>query len=305
MLKFIIITFLQTFIFVALSSALDHNQKVKSDALKAMQRYDTKSLNSITKKESSYIKSDAKLQKMIDAYYEEEARELEVIKGIIANKSVEKVQENNISTAKAETATSDLSTEARPVVVATPKTVVKPTIVPKKVAKVTKPKKVTPKAVKPKPVTKVAKIQKPKKVAPKSVPKKVSTPVKVAKKTPVVVPVAAVVIPPKKVKKSSNKVVTQYLMGQWKENKKKKKIVLKMMPNNRFILEEKANNGILKLEGHYNHDNDNLTLDISKITYNVRSRDAAVHRIYKFKNISKKKMVLLDEKGEIVYEFER
>ncbi len=308
MLKFIIITFLQLTIFVTLSSALDHNQKVKSDVLKAMQRYDTKTLKHITKEESKVIKADAKLQKMIDAYYEEEAHELEVIKSIIANKNNDDntTQEEN-TTKLAVTPASEPAT----VVTQTPKPVVvtkKPKSRPKKVAIKAKPKPVVHSkkaAVAPKKVVSAKVASQPVKKKAKSVPVKVAkAPVK---KPEAKVPEkkAAVVTPVKPKQQAHASISTKYLMGQWKQTKKKKKITLKMLPNNRFILEERANNGTLKLEGYFDNSSEGLSLDINKITYNVRSRDASVHRKYIFKNISKKTMVLLDEKGEVVYQFER
>ena len=95
------------------------------------------------------------------------------------------------------------------------------------------------------------------------------------------------------------------IAGQWKADKKAKKVMFKAFKDGHFKLEERSGEGILLLEGTYVQEEEELILDIEKITYNVRSREAAVQRIYQLKALSTRQIVLVDEKGEVAYTFRR
>ena len=269
--------------------ALDDSKKVKSELLKAIHFSDTQEVKAISKRQQQVLAADPILQKMVDAYFEKEARILDELKAEIrAKKEADiKAKENaRIAAFLAEVAKKEVLNENN--------TTVKSTLSPEtKTAKIvpTKPVKSNTKqvAVTPKEIKKIAH----KKEVKKSPIKKYSAQTK---------PATSKIVYREKTHRylAKNK-----LSGEWKQQQKEKTIVFEMFANKAFILTERSEGGILSLEGHYKQVDDNLLLDITKITYNVRSRAAAVQRVYKFKTISATKLVLLDEAGRVVYTLKR
>ena len=281
--------------------ALDDSKKVKSELLKAIHFSDTQEVNAITKREQQVLASDPVLQKMVDTYFEKEERAHEALKAEIrAQKVADKkaIEDARIAAFLAEVAKREALKEnnatrqsALPQESVTIKTKQPAKAVSKTKVVSAKPIKYVPKKkhISPKEVKKVTH----KKEVKRSPVKKYSTQVK---------PATSKIVYRKKTHRylAKNK-----LSGEWKQQQKEKTIVFEMFTNNAFILTERSEGGILSLEGHYKQVDDNLLLDITKITYNVRSRAAAVQRVYKFKTISATKLVLLDEAGRVVYTLKR
>ena len=278
MKKLLLILILNTFLFTSASYALDNEKKVKSELLKAMNRADTQEVKEITNRESRYIQEDPILQKMINAYFEQEAKDLEVLKQQIRTMKEEEISEKREREARERRlAQEKIVAEQKAQALAEQQRL-------DAIAKAERQKRA---AAERKRAEKVAKAK-----APKPTPSKK----KVAKKAKVeVVPVS-----------NTQRYYTQaQLTGHWKQKKEGKRVSFEMFNNNKFVIKESASKGTLTLEGVYNREDDNLMLEISKITYNVRSRDAAVKRVYKLKNLSSTKMVLMDAKGNVVYTLER
>lgn len=279
--------------------ALDDTQKVKSELLKAIHYSDTQEVNAITKRERNVLRADPVLQKMVDAYFEKEKQALDELKAEIrAKKEAEKKAKERarIAAFLAEVAKKEALKENNTTVqtVAVQKsTTIKSKPESKKVAQVkttaTKPMTKEKRAVAAKETTKVVAIKEPTK-----------KPVK--KQTTQVKPTTSKIVYREKTHRYLAK---NGLSGEWKQHKKEKTIVFEMFADEAFVLTERSESGILRLEGHYKQQDDNLLLDITKITYNVRSRAAAVQRVYKFKTISATKLVLLDEAGRVVYTLQR
>ena len=278
MKKFLLILIINTFLFTSASYALDNEKKVKSELLKAMNRADTPEVKAITERERHYIQEDPILQKMINAYFEQEAKDLEVLK-----QQIRTMKEEEIAEKREREARERRLVQERRIAEQQAKALAEKQRLERQ-AREERQKRI---ATERKRAEKVAKTQatKPK------VTKKV-----VAKQTkPEVVPVS-----------NTQRYYTQaQLTGHWKQEKKDKQVSFEMFNNNHFVIKERASKGTLTLEGVYNREDDNLMLEISKITYNVRSREAAVKRVYKLKNLSPTKMVLMDAKGKVVYTLER
>ena len=273
MKKFLLILILNTFLFTSASYALDDEKKVKSELLKAMNSADTPEVKAITEREGHYIQEDPILQKMINAYFEQEAKDLEVLKQQIRTMKEEEIAEEREREARERRL-------AQEKIVADQKA--REFAEQQRLEEVARAERQKRAAAERKRANKVAKAKADKK--------------KAAKKAKVeVVPVS-----------NTQRYYTKaQLAGHWTQNKKGKKVSFEMFNNNQFVIKESASKGTLILEGVYNRDNDTLMLEISKITYNVRSRDAAVKRVYKLKNLSSTKMVLMDAKGDVVYTLER
>ena len=278
MKKFLLILIINTFLFTSASYALDNEKKVKSELLKAMNRADTPEVKAITERERHYIQEDPILQKMINAYFEQEAKDLEVLKQQIRTMKEEEIAEKREREARARRLEQERRiAEQQAKALAEKKRL-------EREARAERQKRI---AAERKRAEKVAKTQATKpKVTKKVVAKKV---------TPEVVPVS-----------NTQRYYTQaQLAGHWKQKQKGKQVSFEMFNNNHFVIKERASKGTLTLEGVYNREDDILMLEISKITYNVRSREAAVKRVYKLKNLSPTKMVLVDAKGKVVYTLER
>jgi len=297
----LLLTILIQFSLISSLYALDDSKKVKSELLKAIHFSDTQEVNAITKREKQVLVADPVLQKMVDAYFEKEARILDELKTEIrAKKEADKkakenariaaflaevakreaLKENN-TTLPGATPQKDLAIKTKQPI----KSISRVKVTSAKSAK-SSGKQV---AVIPKEIKKVAH----KKEVKKSPIKKYSAQTK---------PVTSKIVYREKTHRylAKNK-----LSGEWKQQQKEKTIVFEMFADKAFILTERSEGGILSLEGHYKQEDDNLLLDITKITYNVRSRAAAVQRVYKFKTISATKLVLLDEAGRVVYTLKR
>jgi len=307
MKKLLLLLILNTFIITSVSYALNDNMKTKSELLKAMKRADTQSVQAITANDNGYIKSDPILQKMIEVYYVEEARELEVLKQEIQSmkdeEAAEKLRaEENAKKLALRQAEQERLAEEKATLLALQK------IEDEKRAKALALRKAQEKKrAKALAVKKANKAGQTQKVTSKTI-----EPVKKAQTTTVrvTVPSPVAVVKPVEVAQSPVTNTQRYftkaqLEGHWKQTKNKKKISFEMFKNSRFVIKERAAKGTLTLEGYYDQNDDELSLEINKITYNVRSRDAAVKRVYKLKNVSSNKLVLVDGKGNVVYTLER
>jgi len=278
MKKLLLILILNTFLFTSSSYALDDDKKVKSELLKAMNRADTQEVKAITNRESRYIQEDPILQKMIDAYFEQEAKDLQVLKQQIRTMKEEEIAEKrNREARERRLAQEKIVAEQKAQALAEQQRL-------EAIAKAERQKRA------------VAERKRAEKVAKARTPKPTPIAKKVVKKAKVeVVPVS-----------NTQRYYTEaQLAGHWKQKKKGKQVSFEMFNNNQFVIRERASKGTLTLEGVYNREDDNLMLEISKITYNVRSREAAVKRVYKLKNLSSTKMVLMDAQGNVVYTLER
>jgi len=288
----IILTILIQLTLMTSLHALDDAKKVKSELLKAIHFSDTKEVKAITDREHRTLAADPVLQKMVDAYFEKEERALEELKAEIrAKKEADKKakEDARIAAFLEQIAKKEALKENNTTLQAK---------VPEKEAIINSEqpagKVVKEKGHIVKPVTTVVK----KDVVPSTEVKK--TPVK--KQSAHVKPTASKIVYREKTHRYLAK---NSLSGEWKQQQKEKNIVFEMFADQAFVLTERSESGILRLEGHYRQQEDNLLLDITKITYNVRSRAAAVQRVYKFKTISATKLVLLDEAGRVIYTLKR
>ncbi len=300
MQKFLIILLIQLSVLTSVY-ALDDTKKVKSELLKAIHYSDTQEVKAITKREAKVLRSDPVLQKMVDAYFEKENRALEELKAEIrAKKEADKKAKENarIAAFLEEVVRKEALKETN-------------TSVPSKVIQADMKKK-NEQSTQQTAVVKVP-VTKPKQpiatespVVPKKV-KQVTTKTTPAKKpvkqySSTTKPATSKMVYREKTHRYMKK---NKLSGEWKQHQKEKTIVFEMFADKVFVLTERSEDGVLRLDGHYKQEDDNLLLDITKITYNVRSRSAAVQRVYKFKTISATKLVLLDEAGRVVYTLKR
>ena len=279
MKKFLLLLILNTFLFTSASYALDNEKKVKSELLKAMNRADTPEVKAITERERRYIQADPILQKMINTYYEEEAKDLEILKQQIRTMKEQEIAEKRAREERARR----LAQEKR-----IAEQEAKALAEQKRIEQIAREERRKRVAAQRQRAAKLAKA--------KAVKKPVAKKQKVAKHTkPEIMPVS-----------NTQRYYTKAeLAGHWKQKKKDKQVSFEMFNNNKFVIKERASKGTLTLEGVYNREDDNLMLEISKITYNVRSREAAVKRVYKLKSLSPTKMVLVDAKGKVIYTLER
>jgi len=277
MQKILIMILIQLSVLASLH-ALDDTKKVKSELLKAIHYSDTQEVKAITKREQSLLATDPILQKMVDAYFDKEKRALEELKAEIrAKKEADKKAKENarIAAFLAEIAKKEALNENN-------------STIPSEVVQKNRTIESEPLA---------------QKVVTAKVPVKNKTTKEPVKKySSTSKPVTSKIVYREKTHRYLNK---NGLSGEWKQQQKEKTIVFEMFADKAFILTERSEDGILSLEGHYKQEDDNLLLDITKITYNVRSRAAAVQRVYKFKTISATKLVLLDEAGRVVYTLKR
>jgi len=299
MQKILILILIQLSVLASLH-ALDDTKKVKSELLKAIHYSDTQEVKAITKREQRVLASDPILQKMVDAYFDKEKRALEELKAEIrAKKEADKKAKENarIAAFLAEVARKEALNENN-------------TTIPSEVAQKNRTKEsvpltkkvVTSKVPTVKPTNPVTNKSTVVKKELKQAPVKNKTTKEPVKKYSSTSKPASKIVYREKTHRYLNK---NGLSGEWKQHKKEKTIVFEMFADQAFVLTERSESGILKLEGHYKQKDDNLLLDITKITYNVRSRAAAVQRVYKFKTISATKLVLLDEAGRVVYTLKR
>jgi len=279
MKKFFLLIIIQL-AFLSTLHAAQSAKEVKSNLLRAIHSNNTNTIRYISSSHQSVIKADPVLQKMVDAYFEDEARALAELKEsarlkreqearelaeAIAAKSAEEERLKKLEEEQKMRVAAEAAQEAKEHLKAVP--VVKPE--KKKVIKTVRVKK--------------------------QVKKEVTAPLK--KKT---------VLKTRPVKKVEKITMTHVdIAGQWKAAKRDKKVIFKAYANKRFRLEERSGQGVLVLEGQYEQEGEELVLEIRKITYNVRSREAAVQKIYQLKALSSKKMILLDETGEVAYTFKR
>lgn len=290
MKKFLLLLILNTFLFTSISYALDENLKTKSELLKAMKRADTPAVKAISKRGSHYIKSDPVLQKMIEAYYEQEAKDLEVVKQEIKKMQEEEAEALRLEEENKRKLALQKAEEKR--------------LAQERAARLALKRAEDKKRAEALALKRQHEAKKAKKLAVKKETTKQPTVAKVARP---VKPVTAVTVKTAHAPLANTQryYTKEQLAGHWRQVKNKKKISFEMFDNNRFIIKERAETGTLTLEGYYDQNNDNLLLDINKITYNVRSREAAVKRVYKLKNVSSNKLVLVDGKGNVVYTLER
>jgi len=294
MYKLLTVFLLQAALILSLHA--QDSKEVKSDLLRAIHKSDSNEVRAIAKTQKSVISSDPILESMVKAYFAAEKKALEELKEkarlqreeealqLEQAKLAKILQEQKLAEEK-RAKESEASTVAE-------KTTQKETS--KNVAVAAKKKEIK-KSAATKPV-KQPKVAKGQPFTSKPAPKKtVKKPQKVAKQT----------TKPHKVKKSQINMSKVDIAGQWKADKKAKKVMFKAFKDGHFKLEERSESGILLLEGSYVQEGEELILDIEKITYNVRSRNAAVQRIYQLKALSTRQIVLLDEKGEVAYTFRR
>ena len=297
MQKFLTIILIQLAILTSLYA--QDSKEVKSDLLRAIHKNNSNEVRAIASSQKDVIGADPILESMVRAYFlaeekaflelkekarlqrEEEAR---VLAEAIAAKEAEErrlVQEKDRQLLQAEL-------DAKTAVVDSNKT---STLV-QEIEKPTEPT-----------VVKAKPVPKPQKVVAKSVPSKPKKVVRKASKSKV----ASKITYTPKSKKHPNKIHMSKvdIAGKWVAAKREKDITFKVFDDNTFKLEERNERGLLVLDGTYEYEGEELVLDIRKITYNVRSRDAAVQRIYHLEALSSKHLVLLDEKGEVAYSFRR
>ncbi len=294
MYKLFTIFLLQTALILSLHA--QESKEVKSELLRAIHKNDSNEVRAIASTQKSVIKSDPILESMVKAYFLAEKKALEELKEKarlqreeealqLEQAKLAKILQKQKQAEEKRAKTLEIST----VVEKKPESTASKNIAVSAKTKAVK-KSVTPKPVKQPETAKVHR--------PKSKPistKTVKKPQKVAKQ----------ITKYHKVKKSQINISKVDIAGQWKADKKSKKVMFKAFKDGHFKLEERSEGGILLLEGSYVQEGEELILDIEKITYNVRSRNAAVQRIYQLKALSTRQIVLLDEKGEVAYTFRR
>jgi len=296
MRKLLLTILIQLFLITSLQ-ALDDSKKVKSELLKAIHYSDTQEVTAITKREAKIVKADPVLQKMVDAYFEKERQALDELKAEIRAKkeAQRKAKENaRIAVFLEEIAKKEALKEKN-------RTLRGNELQETTMVKMeSKTKKTIPVPVS---STKV-----PRSVASTKTTDKVAVVTADVKKKSAKTYTSQTKPTNSKIvyrEKTHRYLAKSSLSGEWKQDKKEKSIVFEMLADHSFILTERSSDGVLSLEGKYRQVDDNLLLDIMKITYNVKSRSAAVQRVYKFKTISKTKLLLLDEAGRIVYTLKR
>ena len=277
------ITLFTQLLFLTSLHATESAKMVKSDLLRAIHHNDSNEVRAIVATQKSVITADPILERMVDAYFLDEQQALEELKEKARQKREDEARELAAAIAAKEAEDARL----------------------KAVEKENREKEaealVAEQAAVAKPVVK----ERPKPAAVKPVKKKVSPhkrKVVATSKSVVTKPVA-----PKPVKVTNQKIRMSKvdIAGKWKAAKNKKDVTFKAYDDNTFVLEERSDSGTLRLDGTYRQNGEQLLLDIQKITYNVRSREAAVQRIYHLKAVSSKRLILLDEKGEVAYSFSR
>ena len=266
---------LQLILFTSLSAA-ENNKAVKSELLRAIHFNNAKEIHAIAKTQKDVISADPVLQRMVDAYFAEEDLAINELKEqvILQHKREQKELAEAILAKKAE--------EERLALLAEKTSTVNEESSLKEESVAIATEQAKPPRAKPN----VAKEKK-----------------KVLKPLPA--PTYAPKIVKKRTKTEKNKLSKINIAGKWRADKNKKDVTFNVFSDNRFVLIESNGSGLLRLDGVYEQVDDQLKLDIQKITYNVRSRIAAVQRIYELKAASSKELVLVDEKGEIAYSFVR
>ncbi len=279
-----------------LSLHAQESKEVKSDLLRAIHQSDSNEVRAIAKSQKSVISSDPILESMVKAYFAAEKRALQELK----EKAKLQREEDVLQLEQAKLAKileeQKLAEEKRAKILEVSEMAAKkPENGTPENATVAAKKKEVKKSVMPKPV-KQPKVTKADLAKSKPAPKKtIKTVQEITKHT----------AKPHKIKKSKIHMSKVDIAGKWVADKKEKNVTFKVYDNNTFVLEERNDRGTLLLEGTYEYEDEQLMLEIHKITYNVRSREAAVQRIYQLKSVSSKKLILLDEKGEVAYSFRR
>ena len=293
--KTLTVFLLQTFLLLSLHA--QNSKTVKSDLLRAIHYDNSNEVRSIAASEKKVINSDPVLKKMVSAYFAAEDKALEELKERARQQRAEdalrleqaelaKISEEPKHAEATQTQVADANRSLSKDSVELNVVEATQSITASSKQKVEKQEKFLTQNAQPdvqsKRIEKVAPVVK--------VPKHKISKVLKSKQSS---------------KNSKIRIRTVDIAGKWIAEKREKNVVFKVFGDNTFMLKEHNDRGALVLEGTYEYEDEQLTLEIQKITYNVRSREAAVQRLYQIKTVSSKQIILLDEKGEVAYSFKR
>jgi len=275
----LLIAFFTQLVMLTSLYATDSAKSVKSDLLRAIHHNNSNEVRAIVATQKPVIAADPVLTRMVDAYFLDEAHALEELKAKARQKREEEARE-----LKAAIAAKEAEIEAA-----------------RQKALEAAAMHMEERQMEPKP-----KVKKHVETTPQKPAKKVTS-AKPRKEVRIVKPKVKSSAGKKPAKVTNKKIHMSKvdIAGKWKAAKNKKEVTFKAYDDHTFVLEERSESGTLRLDGTYRQNGEQLLLDIQKITYNVRSREAAVQRIYHLKAISSKRLILLDQKGEVAYSFSR